>query len=208
MVLIPLPPPPREPSPVFLTMKTGSHLIRIFNPESHGAGPLTFRHNGPRARFDHHCAPASDPSDDKNRGILYAASTLSSCVVEVFGDEGAISTTDWYAAFLTLKRPLKLVEIRDNGAMCAGTVAAIGSVIDRVITQKWSRYFYESTQFQQTDGLIYTNAHNGESAVALYERAEDGLRCDSSDVMALNSDLLRADIIRIAIDCNLIGPID
>ena len=204
---IPQPPPERDPDPVFLTLAIGSHLVRIYNPKPYSSGALTFRFNGPRARFDHQRAPADCPSDDSERGITYTSFNLSGCIVEVFGDERVILCADWRAAYLTLTRPLKLLELRNSGAMRAGTVSAIGSVEDRVITQKWSRYFYESPLFQEADGLIFSNAHNGEPAIALYERAKTALKCGEQDSLRLDSQLLRADIIHIAINNNLIGPI-
>ena len=72
-----------------------------------------------------------------------------------------------------IKQPLLLLDIRDQGAMAAGSVAALGSVADRLVSQAWSRYFYLETDiYQKVDGILYSNAHNGEKAVALYERSE------------------------------------
>ncbi len=207
MVRIPLPPPARNPDPVHLTLAENSQLIRIYNPNSHGATPLTFRSNGPGARFDHHKASADSPSIDPERGITYAAFNLSGCIVEVFGDLQVIACEDWHVVRLTVGRKLKLIELRDNGAMRAETVSAIGSVVDRVITQMWSRYFYESAPFQNADGLVFSNAHNGEPAIALYERSADALQCGAKDIMRLDSNLLRADLIEIAIKHNMLGPI-
>ena len=80
--------------------------------------------------------------------------------------------------------------------MRAGTVVAISSAADRQLSQKWSRYFYGC--YQDIDGLIYSNAHNAEAAVALYERAEDGLRCCHD--FALNNSELHSRILQIALD--------
>lgn len=42
-----------------------------------------------------------------------------------------------------------------------------------MVSQAWSRYFYEQIDiYQKVDGILYSNAHNGEKAVALYERSE------------------------------------
>lgn len=73
--------------------------------------------------------------------------------------------------------------------MKAGCNVATVATADANLTQDWSRYFYEI--YADIDGLIYASAHNSESAVALYERAQDGLCCH--ETIALNHpDLLPA----------------
>lgn len=146
MVLIAPPPPNKPPAPLVKTLPAGSHLIRIFNTR-HETQALTFRHYGPFNRFDHQRASASGtPQTDVERGIYYAGFTLSCCVVEVFGDHGAIEIRDdeWVAR-VTLQRDLRLLELSQNGAMRAGSVAALAKVADRALSQEWSRYFYEQT---------------------------------------------------------------
>ena len=58
-------------------------LLRIYRPQPYGSSACGFRYEGPFSRFDHH-------ADDHWRGIHYNAPSLSSCVVEVFGDTGLI----------------------------------------------------------------------------------------------------------------------
>ncbi|MDJ0588526.1 MAG: hypothetical protein QNJ72_00835 [Pleurocapsa sp. MO_226.B13] len=48
------------------------------------------------------------------------------------------------------------------------------------------------------DGLIFSGAHNGEDAVALYERAEKIISSSPVKEINLKSETLRSTVIRIA----------
>lgn len=180
MVLILPPPPTVTPRPQHETVETQTALVRIFNPASrYKTQASTYRYFGPLLRFDHHQpltkeeAAKLNGKEDPNRGITYWGFTLSCCLVELFGDPKIVEFKDYEVAIATLEQPLLLLDIRDKGAMAAGSVAALGSVADRFVSQAWSRYFYEQIDiYQKVDGILYSNAHNGEKAVALYERSE------------------------------------
>jgi hypothetical protein len=89
--------------------------------------------------------------------------------------------------------------------MRAGTVAAIAKESNRLISQEWSRYFYDNEFIYGTvDGLIFNNAHNDEEALALYERANGGLQCGPADTRKLRADVLKRQIQTIAVDTNMI----
>lgn len=207
MVAVEAPPPQTTPAPLFHTIPAGSHLYRIYNP----AYPR-FRFFGPLdMRFDHHtgAGTARTPAMDATRGIYYAAFTLSSCLVEVFGDATRrIVRQGRLIARPRLLRDLRVLDLRGNGAMRAGTVAALAKVPDRVVTQAWSRFFYERTDlYTPVDGIVFYNAHNDEAAVALYERAADALFCPADDpayVRPLDDPALLPAILTIAEDNNLI----
>jgi len=51
---------------------------------------------------------------------------------------------------------------------------------------------------QPIDGLLYSNAHNGESALALYERAEAAIHCAAE--LPLAADELRSRLLVVAND--------
>jgi RES domain len=206
VVRIDLPPPQFAPSPVFFELPLASQILRIFDPTRYQTQALTFCHNGPRSRFDHHFPNQNgNPQDDPQREIYYAAFTLSSCLVEYFGDLGLIEIQAQCLAQVTLTRKLKLLDIRGSGAMKAGSVAALAKAPDRDLSQSWSRYFYENQQiYTQLDGLLYFNAHNDEEAIALYERAQDGLLCPSNRAIRLDHPRLRSAIQQAALDNNLI----
>jgi len=205
VVRIDLPPPTRPPFPYFHNLAVGSQILRIFDPTRHQTQALTFRRNGPRHRFDHHRGSLTAPQNDPQRGIYYAAFTLSGCLVEYFGDTGVIELAARCICRVSITRPLRLLDFRGSGAMKAGSVAALSKTADRVLSQEWSRYFYEHEEiYSRVDGMIYFNAHNDEEAISLYERASDGLNCPEDQVMRLAHPQLRPAIQQAALDNNLI----
>ncbi len=206
MVVVDPPPPQRRPNPLFHNLPSGSRLVRLFDPSRHGATATGFRSYGPLLRFDHHRGREDGkPGDDIERGIYYAAMTLSGCLVEVFGDTGVVDLGRHQVASPILRRDLRLLDLRRKGAMRAGTKAAIAKVSDRGLSQAWSRYFYETTKmYGDVDGLIYLNAHNDEEAIALYERASDALECPPQRVMRLDDEALRPAVLEAADDNNLV----
>lgn len=197
MVRIDPPPPQRPSAPLFEQLHVGRQLLRIFDPTRHQTQALTFRQYGPIHRFDHQRGAV--PQNDPERGIYYAAFTLSGCLVETFGDTGVIEIKEQQLAFMELNRPLTLLDLRGSGAMRAGSVAALAKTADRNLSQAWSRYFYEV--YPQIDGILYYNAHNDEQAVALYQRAADAL--EVVQVFPLNNDGLRPHIQSAALQNNL-----
>jgi hypothetical protein len=102
--------------------------------------------------------------------------------VEVFGDDGLISTQDRHLGSLLVQRSLQLLDLRSDGAWKAGATQAICSCSSRAISQEWARYFHAT--YPKLDGLIYGNAHNGADAVALFERADDALTMEHDLALA------------------------
>lgn len=208
MVVIGKPPPPKPPTPLYYTLSSGSFLLRIFDPTSHNTQALTFRHFGPINRFDHQrISSQGDRTQDPERGIYYAGFTLSCCLVECFGDSGVIELKDQKICRVELTRDLTLLDLKDNGAMRAGSVAALAKVADRHLSQEWSRYFYEQTSlYGQIDGISFRNAHNDEEAIALYERAQSALMCPDDQILRLDHPSLRPAIQQAALDNHLDFP--
>ena len=94
----------------------------MFDPSRHVASATGFRSYGPLLRFDHHRGREDGkPADDAERGIYYAAMTLSGCLVEVFGDTGVVDLGNHHVDSPILRRALRLLDLRRNGAMRAGT---------------------------------------------------------------------------------------
>ena len=165
--------------------KTQANTYRYFGPL------LRFDHQQPLTLEEATKLTLKDTAshkgkEDPSRGITYWGYTLSCCLVELFGDTKIVEFKDYEVAVAIIEQPLLLLDIRGTGAMAAGLkrsftvveddelprrgcVAALGSVADRLVSQAWSRYFYEQTDiYQKVDGILYSNAHNGEKAVALY----------------------------------------
>jgi hypothetical protein len=89
--------------------------------------------------------------------------------------------------------------------MRAGTVSAVAKESNRKFSQEWSRYFYDHAFiYTEIDGIIFSNAHNDEEALAFYERATNGLQCRAHDVMPLQHDTLRAAVRDIASQNNMV----
>jgi hypothetical protein len=102
-----------------------------------------------------------------------------------------------------LRRQLRLLDLRGDGALRCGSVAALAAAPDRALSQQWAGWFYDHPkEFGRVDGISYPNAHNQEVAYALFERAEDAIEIMAD--LALANPLLRASIRAIAEQCNLI----
>lgn len=213
MVKVSLPPPTRGVTPIVREVPSGISLIRLFDPTTkHRTTALSFRFKGPMYRFDHH---RGDPAtggiaDDPERGIYYvgarfdASLGLASCLVELFGDTGIVEFRNLHVGAPTLQRSLRLLDLRRNGAMRAGSVGALAACA-HTLSQPWSRYFYDNAaRYSAIDGIIYPNAHNGELALALYERAANALSCPDDQVIRLDHRDLRPTILAIMRDHGLI----
>jgi len=195
------PPPSRSIDPSFVIVEPDAALMRVFNPHRPWhPGPVSFNYYGPYNRFDHH----RSGSPDAARGVLYAARTLSCCLVEVFGDVGVVDDPGCCLARITLKRGLRLVDLCGAGAMRAGTVTAIGAVPDRALTQAWARYFYEMPVYQRCDGLRYHGAHNNEECFVFFERAEEAIASDLEDTIPLNAPRIYPLILQHALQHKLL----
>lgn len=202
------PPPPdlRVPiSPKYKVLEIGTQLRRIYNPNRHNTKAVSFRFNGPRARFDHHRSSYKNPQEDRERGINYWGFSLSCCLVEVFGDTRVIDVDDLEVAFLTLNQTIKLLDLRGKAAMNAGILSSVSQIADRNLSQLWGKYFYEETDiYGLIDGLIFNNAHNNEESVVLYERAKAQLDSAQVKILALNSLSLRSAIADCALENSMI----
>lgn len=180
--------------------------MRVFEPTSFEATAISFRDFGPLRRFDHHRAGTDGtPTHDPDRGIWYGAPTLPGCLVEVFRDTGVIDPADRLVAIPDVTRELVLLDLRRNGAMRAGSVAALCKTADLDITQAWSRYFHDDPNgnYGEVDGLIYLNAHNDDETIALYEHAHGSLRCSRNQIVRLDDAAMRPAVFATAAANNL-----
>ena len=169
------PPPAPEPHPraIVATLVGGTALRRIYWPDPYEVTATSFRFNGPRNRFDHHRRPGPFPAvdDDPDRGIFYAAPSFECCLVECFGDQFVVDPNGARVTVLRTTAELQVLDLRKEGAVHAGTLAAINQDGEREITQEWARYWYEHPELRELDGLLFAGAHNDEDALAIWERA-------------------------------------
>lgn len=206
MVLFSPPPPLITPTnPQYVSLKPGAKIMRIYNPERHNTKEYTFRDFGPLFRFDHHRPSAvkelgkEKGAIDKERRSSYWGFTLSCCLVEKFGDTRIIEFKSYRLAVVILTESLELLDLRNSGAMAAGSVAALSSVADRKLSQAWSNYIYEQTDiYGEVDGLMYHNAHNEEDSLVLYERCEARIKSSLVKSQYLKNKSLRHLIDRCA----------
>ena len=224
MVEIRYPPPTRNISPQWLELETGTIVMRIFDPTSYGATATGYRYYGPLSRFDHQ--NSAKPELSQNRGIIYAGLSLSCCLIEIFGDDETIKIKEQQIAYITLKQSLKLLDLRKSGAWDAGSVggnaasqAAYSTPTRRVasmavdgrrkLTQVWSRYFYENPSlYGNIEGIIFDNAHDGQAAIALYERASSKLLRSDISVLELNDPTIIESVFAIASRLNLLVEVE
>ena len=208
MVLIAPPPPLRPPNPLFQDLPGGTSLVRLFLPDPHHTGPLTFRAFGPLRRFDHHegvpRGRGRQAALSPDRRVYYAAPTLSCCITEIFGDTGLIEPGEWHVALPLLTQPLRLLDLHGAGALRAGSVMTLTQMPDHRLGQAWSRHFYDEATYGFPAGLLYAGAHNGEDAILLYERSEAALFCAPGDVLRLDDPTLRPALLDVALANNLI----
>jgi len=203
MVRVALPPPDarRRISPIHHTLPVGTDVFRIYDPDAPHSprDGKAFRWRGPYARFDHQ----RGTSGRERRGIWYGGLTLSCAVVEAF-DSGFVDLGTKRLARVRTTRETLLLDLRGRAAMRAGTVAAI-SAGDHALSQPWSRYFWEHPEiYGELDGLFYLSAHNGQPAVALYERGRDGLEVPRGRDAPLTDQAVLAAVRRAALDHGLV----
>lgn len=153
----------------------GARLRRIYWPDPYHVTATSYRAFGPRARFDHHRRPGPFPqaAEDSSRGVFYAAPSLQCCLLECFGDEFVIDPTDARLTVLAVKRDLRVLDLRGQAAVNAGTVAAVNQDGDRRTTQDWGRYWYEHPDMAGIEGLLFAGAHDGDDALVVNERCGD-----------------------------------
>ncbi|MBI2942252.1 MAG: RES family NAD+ phosphorylase [Chloroflexi bacterium] len=157
-----------------VTLPAGGELWRIsFQGGDYSAHWASFRHYGPllSARFDHHLPPPHQ----QERGILYAASEIITCVAEVFQAIRLIDPHDrlpWLVGF-RLRRDVPLLDLSSGWPTAAGASMLINAG-RRDRTRAWSRAIYHA--YPRVEGLHYCSSmYANRPAVALYERAADSI---------------------------------
>lgn len=157
-----------------ITLPAGSELWRIyFQGTGYPASWASFRRYGPLllSRFDHHLPP----SHEQERGILYAALAIITCVAEVFQEKRLIDTHDrlpWLVGF-RLRRAVSLLDLTGNWPTAAGASMLINAG-RRDRARAWSRAIYDA--YPHVEGVWYCSSMDAnQPAVALYERAVDAI---------------------------------
>lgn len=159
------------------TVPPGERFGRIYadrfpNPLGYGKSPSRF--SDPRRRV-----PA-------NRfGMLYLGETLKVCFLEaVLRDQrdGVIGSLAMgedeldgrrYAE-IEITAPLQLVDLRGDRAIRMGVPTDVHRASDQRLARWWSAAFHEHPS--TPDGIIYPSRLNGQTNLAIYDRAVGSLR--------------------------------
>jgi hypothetical protein len=173
-----------SPPPGFATarlrlheVKTGQRFGRIYlgrHPDPLGFGKTLSRFSDPRRRLA------------SNRfGVLYLGDTVKVCFLEaVLRDrrDGAIGDLpiaetelhDRHYAEIETVQPLRMVDLRDDGAVIMGVPSDVAKAASQVLARAWSLALHEHPE--QPDGIIYPSRLNGHTNLAVFDRAIPKLR--------------------------------
>lgn len=150
----------------------GTRYERVF----HARHPDPLGYGKDRSRF-------SDPRRiiDANRfGVLYLGSSVKVCVIETLirdvrdnlvppfpMSEAELSFRN--CATIEFAVSARLIDLRGDGPLRMGIPSDVAGSSRHVLARKWSLAFHEHPA--DIDGIIYPSRLNGESNIALYDRA-------------------------------------
>jgi len=163
------------------TVEAGERFGRIYLSrfsDPLGYGKTLSRFSDPRRRV-----PA-------NRfGVLYLGSTLKVCFIEaVLRDQGDGRTGDLLLdgrdlavrnyAEIEVTTPLSLLDLRNDGPLRMGVPSDVARGVKQSLARQWSVAFHEHPA--RPDGIVYPSRLNGETNLAIYDRAIGKLSARSS----------------------------
>jgi RES domain-containing protein len=170
--------PPRRPLPEprskhIWTWRANDLMIRVYHEHPHRS-PLRARTYGPLQRFDPHITDRHRrPREQRDgRGVNYLAETLGCALAEAFPDQSpeVAICPGLRAVSASPVASVTLLDLTGDGAMRIGAVGTLGAGNEpRRLTQRWARAIYED--FPHLAGVRYRDAHQGGTAVAVWERA-------------------------------------
>lgn len=179
----------------------GAVFGRIYRqafPDLLGFGKTRSRFSDPRRRAE------------ANRfGVLYLGSSLKVCFLEavlrderdgVVGDHLMDETeldTRRYAE-VEVREALKLIDLRGDGPVRMGVPSDVLRGSKQTLARKWSVAFHDHPE--QVDGIIYPSRLNGETNLAVYDRAVRKLAAPRAHVLRRAPGLARVlDDLTVAI---------
>ncbi len=148
-------------------------MARVLRGGSHPTTWSSFRYVGPtQGRFDHHVPGQGGTLVEQERGILYAALDIATCLAEVFQKARRIDRwrgEPWLVAF-DIAAPVVLLDLTGSFATRAGGSMGLMSG-PRPVGRNWARGFYDA--YPSIQGLYYPSSmHANAPAVVLNERAD------------------------------------
>ena len=173
-----------QPPPAFATSKLETAVVlagQEFGRLYHGRYPDPLGFGKTRSRF-------SDPRRriNENRfGVLYLGQSLKVCFLEAIlrdlrngsvGDfplnESELHTRQF--ARIGIERDLVLVDLRGDALVRMGIPSDVARGARQTLARYWSVAFYEHPESH--DGIIYHSRLNGETNLAIYDRAVGKMR--------------------------------
>lgn len=142
-------------------------MRRFSNPLGFGKTPSRFSDPRPLA-------------DAERFGVLYLGGTLKVCFLEAvlrdqrdgnFGDF-PIGEEELMARLygeISIETPLNVIDLRDDAPLIMGVPSDVAGASDQALARQWSLAFHEHPQ--QPDGIIYPSRLNGQTNIAVFDRA-------------------------------------
>lgn len=152
-------------------------------PDPLGFGKNDTRFSDPRRRIP------------ENRfGVLYLGSSLKVCFVETIlrdqrdGIVGDVpieerELDDRLYSVLRTREPLRLLDLQGDGPLRMGIPSDVVRGRTQTLARKWSLAIYDHPA--HVDGLIYPSRLNGETNLAIYDRAVTKLASSTSCELSL-----------------------
>jgi hypothetical protein len=169
-----LPPKGFETRPLVLAKPSRSRAwLRLYR-DSH-RDPLGFGYGASRFSDPRVGDPGVRPF-----GVVYFGRTLKVCFLEaIVRDRGdarlgplpvaMVELEHTLCAEIAPRAPLQLVDLRGDGPVRMGVPTDAVRAADPVLGQAWSLAFHEHSA--KPDGIIYPSRFDGETNVALFDRA-------------------------------------
>jgi len=143
-------------------------------PDALGVGKTPSRFSDPRRR-----------KAENRFGVLYLGETVKVCFLEaVLRDQRDGAIGDWPIAEAELRArsyadievasPLRLVDLRNDGAVIMGVPSDVAKAQSQTLARKWSVALHEHPE--KPDGIIYPSRLNGHANLAIFDRSINRLR--------------------------------
>ena len=164
----------RALEPALRTLDTRKLWHRIYRRSGeHPTRWDALRFHGPTAaRFDHHLPNDSGEAKLQDRGILYLASDVPTCLAEVYRDNREVDPNDrhpWLVSF-RFGTALTVLDLSETFAIRAGASMKLMSG-PKSQARNWARGFYEA--YSNIDGLYFLSSMTNQPVAAIFERALD-----------------------------------
>lgn len=141
-------------------------------------------------------------------GVVYLGSNVKVCFLEAILRDRGVGRTQafpiewaeieaWTCAELRIDEALRLVDLRGDGLVRMGIPTDVARASSQELGRLWSRAFWSHDA--KPDGIIYDSRLNGETNIAVYDRALAKLSAITTPQLVE----CRAELANIIIDFDL-----